>query len=508
MKKLAVLFYVLLTIGCGGGTSSVPPQNVLPPPTSTPNNPDIPLSEVKTIAQSIDGQIINRPYLVRYPEDATKNSYPVIFFFHGAGGNGEGLLNGSYSISTLIDEEKFIGIFPDGYQNRWNVSSETNADDVEFARLIFSELSNFEIFNTDKIYGIGISNGAGIVNKIAKETTIFQGIAPIISQQTVQVGEITPSQSVSVFQVNATDDELVPLVGGDGVAGNIFMSAQASAENWALNAGCNMTPNMVMLVWGEYSVRQYEFDSCLDDRKVRYFIVEGAGHTANFGEDVDLYGLVWQFFNSTDASQPGRNFKILALGDSYTIGESVCRTCNFPEQLKERLASEFSSQDVFELEVVAQNGWTTTDLKSAIEEENLPDDFDLVTLLIGVNNQFQNQPFSLYETEFVELVNLAITLGATNPSNLIVLSMPDYSYTPFGQNFNTPTIRFEITAYNEFSQEYCESNQLSYVYITDITDQGLDNAFLVASDGLHPSTLAYSQFVDRLMPLALTKLNR
>ena len=84
MKKLAVLFYFLLTIGCGGGTSSVPPQNVLPPPTSTPNNPDIPLSEVKTIAQSIDGQIINRPYLVRYPEDATKNSYPVIFFFHGA----------------------------------------------------------------------------------------------------------------------------------------------------------------------------------------------------------------------------------------------------------------------------------------------------------------------------------------------------------------------------------------------------------------------------------------
>ena len=74
MKKLAVLFYVLLTIGCGGGTSSVPPQNVLPPPISTPNNQDIPLSEVKTIAQSIDGQMINRPYLVRYPEDATKNS--------------------------------------------------------------------------------------------------------------------------------------------------------------------------------------------------------------------------------------------------------------------------------------------------------------------------------------------------------------------------------------------------------------------------------------------------
>ena len=91
MKKLAVLFYVLLTIGCGGGTSSVPPQNMLPP-TSTPNNPYSPLSEVKTIAPSIDGQIINRPYLVRYPEDATKNSYPVIFFFHGAGGNWRGFV--------------------------------------------------------------------------------------------------------------------------------------------------------------------------------------------------------------------------------------------------------------------------------------------------------------------------------------------------------------------------------------------------------------------------------
>ena len=208
------------------------------------------------------------------------------------------------------------------------------------------------------------------------------------------------------------------------------------------------------------------------------------------------------------ASQPGRNFKILALGDSYTIGESVCRTCSFPEQLKERLISEFSSQDVFELEVVAQTGWTTTDLKNAIEEEGLSDDFDLVTLLIGVNNQFQNRPFSLYETEFEELVNSAISFGEGDAENVIILSMPDYSYTPFGQNFNTPTIRSEITAYNEFSQEYCESNQLSYVYITDITDQGLDNAFLVASDGLHPSTLAYSQFVDRLMPLALTKLDR
>ena len=506
MKKLAVLFYFLLLIGCDGGSSNAPSQDLLPPP--APDTPDIPISEVKTIAQSIDGQAINRPYLVRYPEDATKNSYPVVFFFHGAGGNGEGLLNGSSSISTLIDEEKFIGIFPDGYQNRWNVSSETNADDVEFIRLILSELNGTEIFNTEKIYGIGISNGAGIANKIAKETNIFQAIAPIISQQTVQLGDITPSQSVSVFQVNGTEDGLVPVGGGNGVAGNIFMSARASAENWARNAGCNETPDETLLAWGDYLVTQYEFDACLDDRRVKYFIVEGAGHTAYFGGKIDLYGLVWQFFNSTDASQAGRNFKILALGDSYTIGESVCRTCSFPEQLKERLTSEFSDQDVFELEVVARTGWTTTDLKNAIDEESPLNDFDLVTLLIGVNNQFQNRPFSLYESEFIELANSAKSLGGDDAENVIVLSIPDYSYTPFGQNFNVQNIRSEIQAYNSFTQEHCEADGLTYVYITDITEQGLDNAFLVASDGLHPSALAYSRFVDRLMPLALTKLDR
>ena len=509
MKKLAILLFVLFVGGCGGsGSSNVPSQNLTPRDGTPTNSAELPLSEIRIIAQTIDGQSVNRPYLVRYPREVSQNKYPVVFFFHGAGGNGEAFLDSSPSISELIDDEKFIGIFPDGYQNRWNVNLETNADDVEFIQLIANELANIDLFNLEKMYAIGISNGAGIANKLAKETAFFQAIAPIISQQTQQVGEMIPSRSVSVFQVSGTEDELVPVDGGNGVAGNIFMSAQDSAENWALNAGCNVTPTMNMLVWGEYAVRQYEFDSCSDSRRVRYFIVEGAGHTAYFGQDIDLYALIWQFFDSTDIGRAARNFKILALGDSYTIGESVCRTCGFPEQLKERLISEFSNRDTFELEVIARTGWTTSDLKNAIEETNLSSDFDLVTLLIGVNNQFQNRPFSLYENEFEDLVNAAISSSRTDANNLIVLSIPDYSYTPFGQNFNVPTIRSEIRMYNDFTRDYCDSNDLSYVYITDITEQGLDNAFLVASDGLHPSTLAYSRFVERLLPQALTKLTR
>ena len=154
----------------------------------------------------------------------------------------------------------------------------------------------------------------------------------------------------------------------------------------------------------------------------------------------------------------GRSFKLLALGDSYTIGQSVCTSCRFPEQLKDSLISNFNDQDTFSLNIIAQTGWTTTNLKSAIASANLPSDFDLVTLLIGVNNQYQNKPFSLYETEFIELVDTAIALVGGESSRPIVVSIPDYAYTPFGQNTNPETISSELEAYNNYAQDYCTAN--------------------------------------------------
>ena len=100
-----------------------------------------------------------------------------------------------------------------------------------------------------------------------------------------------------------------------------------------------------------------------------------------------------------------KDVSYLALGDSYTIGQSVCETCRFPEQLKKSLGN------VSTLKIIAQTGWTTTNLISAISNQNPSPDYDLVTLLIGVNNQYQNMPFSVYEKEFPELVTKAIALG-------------------------------------------------------------------------------------------------
>jgi len=209
--------------------------------------------------------------------------------------------------------------------------------------------------------------------------------------------------------------------------------------------------------------------------------------------------------STNNSNTNNQNFKLLSLGDSYTIGESVCDLCRFPEQLKDSLNNQFNTEDAIQLKVIAQTGWTTTNLINAIESETLDSDYDLVTLLIGVNNQYQRKSFSNYETEFPQLVITSITLAKGDKSNVIVISIPDYAYTPFGQG-NT-NISTDIDRYNTFAKNYCEQNDITFVNITDITRLGLINTDLVAPDGLHPSTLAYSFFVQRLMPFASDKLS-
>lgn len=198
---------------------------------------------------------------------------------------------------------------------------------------------------------------------------------------------------------------------------------------------------------------------------------------------------------------PPRQLNYLALGDSYTIGQSVCETCRFPEQLKKSLGN------ITSLKIIAQTGWTTTNLITAINAQNPSPNYDLVTLLIGVNNQYQNLYFQVYQYEFPELVNKSIALGKGDKTNVIVVSIPDYAFTPYGKQFgNQSKISTEIDNYNAYAQKYCLDNNIEFINITDITRQGLMNPALVASDGLHPSELAYSFFVERILPKAVIAL--
>ena len=206
-------------------------------------------------------------------------------------------------------------------------------------------------------------------------------------------------------------------------------------------------------------------------------------------------------------NSPDISIKILSLGDSYTKGESVCNNCGFPVQLKNQLYNTIEEVSLVELEVIAETGWTTANLLSAIESQDPSDNFDLVTLLIGVNNQYQGLSFSQYETQFPQLVEKALESVNNRVDKVVILSIPDYAYTPFGQSSSDPDeISDEIDTYNNFAKAYANERNITFLDITDITRMGLDEPSLVASDGLHPSELAYTRFVERLLPIAVEKI--
>lgn len=193
-----------------------------------------------------------------------------------------------------------------------------------------------------------------------------------------------------------------------------------------------------------------------------------------------------------------KQVNFLALGDSYTIGESVAENERWPVQLINRLRKEkdLTCEDP---RIIATTGWRTDQLKSAIAAANLPTNhYNLVGLLIGVNNQYQHKSVESYAPEFEELLNTAIALAGGNKSRVFVVSIPDYGYTPFGKP-NQEKISRELDAYNAMNKSIAEKLNVIYFNITDISRKGLAEPELVAGDGLHPSGKMYSAWVELIM---------
>jgi lysophospholipase L1-like esterase len=186
----------------------------------------------------------------------------------------------------------------------------------------------------------------------------------------------------------------------------------------------------------------------------------------------------------------------LALGDSYTIGESVKESERWPVQLAKALTKK--GFNVSPPEIIATTGWRTDNLKDAIIKAELKPDYDLVSLLIGVNNQYQGKPAAQYADEFEELLKMAIQLGKGKSANVFVVSIPDYGYTPFGSS-KRETISKQIDEFNAINQRIAEEYKVAYYNITDISREGLTDPSLVADDGLHPSGKMYTQWVDRIL---------
>ena len=188
--------------------------------------------------------------------------------------------------------------------------------------------------------------------------------------------------------------------------------------------------------------------------------------------------------------------KFLALGDSYTIGESVEVKDRWPEQLATILRAKGKKIDG--PTIIGVTGWRTDQLKRAIREAHLKNEYGLVSLLIGVNNQYQKRSAESYAPEFEELLNIAIALAGGKKENVFVVSIPDYGFTPFGKP-KQAEISKAIEQFNETNLAVTKKIGVKYINITDLTRQGLDKPDYVAGDGLHPSGKMYSLWVERIV---------
>jgi len=184
----------------------------------------------------------------------------------------------------------------------------------------------------------------------------------------------------------------------------------------------------------------------------------------------------------------------LALGDSYTIGESVSESSRWPVQLADSLNNRGLS--IKNPVIIARTGWRTDELKKAIEDKKPEKNYDLVGMLIGVNNQYQGKSPESYRPEFEELLDLAIAHADGDKSRVFVVSIPDYGYTPFGKK-NQEKISKELDTYNKINKTLTEARGINYYYITDISRK-YDDA-LVAEDGLHPSGKQYALWVQEIL---------
>lgn len=194
--------------------------------------------------------------------------------------------------------------------------------------------------------------------------------------------------------------------------------------------------------------------------------------------------------------------KMLALGDSYTIGESVPENERWPEQLAARLREKGLKVD--KPVIIAKTGWRTDQLKDAIAASGQPDDFSLVTLLIGVNNQYQKRSADAYMPEFEELLKTAIVKAGGRKERVLVVSIPDYGFTPFGER-RKDQISAELDQFNARNKEVSERYGILWVNITDISRRALAEPDLVAADKLHPSGRMYAEWVSRILTFIRVK---
>jgi lysophospholipase L1-like esterase len=200
-----------------------------------------------------------------------------------------------------------------------------------------------------------------------------------------------------------------------------------------------------------------------------------------------------------------KSIRYLALGDSYTIGESVSESERWPMQLRDSLQT--NGIEVEWYKIIARTGWKTKDLKEAIATSNVDDNYDLVSLCIGVNDFFQGRGLEEYKQRFQGLLETAVRLARGRKDRVFVVSIPDYAFTPLYQD-RRETISRGIDDFNTAAKRASLAFGVQFIDITPTSRKGLEDPQLVARDGLHPSAKQYTAWVKQMLPIVMEMLTK
>lgn len=202
------------------------------------------------------------------------------------------------------------------------------------------------------------------------------------------------------------------------------------------------------------------------------------------------------------SEQAGARF--LALGDSYTIGEAVAPAERWPVQLAARLRER--GQPIADPQIIARTGWTTDELDAAIDAAEPQGPYQLVALLIGVNNQYRGRPAGEYRGQFRALLARAIGFAGGRPEHVLVLAIPDWGVTPFAEGRDRARIAAELDAFNAINRAEADQAGARYVDTTAVSRMAAGDATLTAGDGLHPSGRLYAAWAELALPEAIAAL--
>ncbi|MGY6744060.1 MAG: SGNH/GDSL hydrolase family protein [Cecembia sp.] len=211
---------------------------------------------------------------------------------------------------------------------------------------------------------------------------------------------------------------------------------------------------------------------------------------------------------NTNNTMSEKTHTYLALGDSYTIGEGVEEAGRYPNQTVKLLKDSGLSFD--KPTIIATTGWTTDELQNGIVSADIDGKtYDLVTLLIGVNNQYRGRDLENYTSEFQSLLEQAIQFAKNEANHVVVISIPDWGVTPFADERNTDKekVAREIDLFNAANQEIAQAMGVHYIEITERYREIGAQEEMVVADKLHPSALVYAEWAQKLSDLVIEKMS-